>query len=140
MLFDNAFPWPDPNSSINININNNNISGYPIGLEENAGGYTGGPNSLDGTNNWWGSPTAPTIASNPGGTGELIIDEDGVVKYSPFLTFSVNGALLLRSCAPVFFQTALQLGVSIVFFENGVGIYPGTGSGLFRLTDFTVTP
>ncbi|HMH02381.1 MAG TPA: thrombospondin type 3 repeat-containing protein [Terriglobales bacterium] len=72
--------------SSNISINKNNISGYPIGLEENLGGYTGGFNSLDATNNWWGSSTGPTIASNPGGTGELIIDEDGVVKYSPFLT------------------------------------------------------
>jgi hypothetical protein len=26
------------------------------------------------------------------------------------------------------------------FFENGVGIRPGTGSGSFRLMDFTVTP
>ncbi len=81
-----------PNSS--ISINNNNMSGYPIGLEENLGGYTGGFNSLDATNNWWGSSTGPTIASNPGGTGEPIIDEDGVVKYSPFLT-------TFSSCAPV---------------------------------------
>jgi hypothetical protein len=81
-----------PNSS--ITINNNNISGYPIGLEENLGGYTGGFNSLDATNDWWGSSTGPTIASNPGGTGEPIIDEDGVVKYSPFLT-------TFSSCAPV---------------------------------------
>ncbi len=81
-----------PNSS--ITINKNNISGYPIGLEENLGGYTGGFNSLDATNNWWGSSTGPTIASNPGGTGELIIDEDGVVKFSPFLT-------TFSSCAPL---------------------------------------
>ena len=26
------------------------------------------------------------------------------------------------------------------FFSNGVGIKAGTGSGSFRLTDFTVTP
>ena len=26
------------------------------------------------------------------------------------------------------------------FFENGVGIHPGTGSGFFRLMDFSVTP
>src|SRR5205823_10050223 len=45
------------------------------------------------TLNWWGSSTGPTIASNAGGTGELIIDMDGVVKYGPFL-------LTLSSCAP----------------------------------------
>jgi len=82
-----------PNSSITINFNN--ISGYPVaGLEVDAGGYTGGPMSLNATNNWWGSSTGPTIASNPGGTGEIIIDPDGVVKYSPFLT-------AFSSCAPV---------------------------------------
>jgi hypothetical protein len=71
----------------NITINFNNISGYPAGgLEVDTAGYSGGPGSLDATNDWWGSSTGPTIASNPGGTGELIIDPDGVVKYSPFLT------------------------------------------------------
>jgi len=82
-----------PNSSITINFNN--ISGYPVaGLEVDAGGYTGGPMSLNATNNWWGSSTGPTVASNPGGTGEIIIDPDGVVKYSPFLN-------AFSSCAPV---------------------------------------
>jgi hypothetical protein len=82
-----------PNSS--ITINNNNISGYPVaGLQVDTLSYAGGPASLDATNNWWGSATGPTIATNPGGTGEAIIDPDGVVKYSPFRsTFS--------SCAPV---------------------------------------
>jgi hypothetical protein len=85
-----------PNSA--ININKNNIFGYPTGLEEDLGGYLGGFNSLDATNNWWGSGSGPTIASNPGGTGEPIIDQDGVVKYSPFLT-------TFSSCAP-----ALHIG------------------------------
>jgi hypothetical protein len=79
----------------NVTINNNNMSGYPVGLEEDTGGYTPvASNSLDATKNWWGSSTGPTIASNPGGTGERIIDMDHVVKYSPFLT-------TLSSCAPV---------------------------------------
>jgi len=80
-----------PNS--NITIGNNNISGYPVaGLQVDSGGYVGGP--LNATNNWWGSASGPTIASNPGGTGEPIIDPDGVVTYSPFRT-------TLSSCAPV---------------------------------------
>ena len=82
-----------PNSNITINFNN--ISGYPVaGLQVDSGGYTGGPMSLNATNNWWGSSTGPTIASNPGGTGEPIIDPDGVVKYSPFLA-------AFSACAPV---------------------------------------
>jgi hypothetical protein len=78
----------------NITINFNNISGYPVaGLEVDTAGYSGGPGSLDATNDWWGSSTGPTIASNPGGTGEPIIDPDGVVTYKPFLTNPSN-------CAP----------------------------------------
>jgi hypothetical protein len=74
-----------PNANVTINFNN--ISGYPVaGLEVDTAGYTGGPGSLDATNDWWGSATGPTIASNPGGTGEPIIDPDGVVTYKPFLT------------------------------------------------------
>jgi hypothetical protein len=45
------------------------------------------------------------------------------------------------------FQQAVKdvqmIGVSFgggCFFENGVGIQPGTGSGSFRLMDFSVTP
>ncbi len=86
-----------PNSS--ININNNNIFGYAVaGLVVDAGGYSGGFGSLNAENNWWGSATGPTIASNPGGTGAVIIDPDGVVDYSPFKTSP-------SSCAP-----AVQIG------------------------------
>ena len=92
-----AIQVEDPYSvgpNANVTINMNNISGYPTGLEADSGGYTPvAPNSLDATMNWWGSSTGPTIASNPGGTGEPIIDMAGVVKYAPFLT-SVSG------CAP----------------------------------------
>jgi hypothetical protein len=37
----------------------------------------------DASNNWWGSATGPTIASNPGGTGDILDDR---VAYTPFLT------------------------------------------------------
>jgi hypothetical protein len=37
----------------------------------------------DASGNWWGSPTGPTIASNPGGTGDPLDDR---VAYTPFLT------------------------------------------------------
>ena len=69
----------------NVTITQNSISGNPTaGLEIDAaaGAYTG---TLDATNNWWGSPTGPTIASNPGGTGDKIIDPNSQVTYSPFL-------------------------------------------------------
>jgi len=79
IFVDNQFA---PNSG--VTAHQNCISGNTTaGLEEGAGGHTG---TLDATNNWWGSPTGPTIASNPGGTGDKIIDADGVVTYKPFLT------------------------------------------------------
>ena len=40
--------------------------------------------------NWWGSPTGPTIASNPGGTGQSIVDPGGQVDFTPFLTNGVD--------------------------------------------------
>ena len=75
-----------PNSGVTAHANC--ISGNATaGLEENTGGYTPvATGSLDATNNWWGSPSGPTIASNPGGTGDKIIDQDGVVAYNPWLT------------------------------------------------------
>src|ERR1043165_6574424 len=75
----------DPNS--NIAINDNNISGYAgAGLEVLSGGYTG---TLNAERDWWGSPTGPTATGNPGGTGEAIVDPDGVVDFTPFRTAPV---------------------------------------------------
>lgn len=37
----------------------------------------------DASGNYWGSPTGPTIASNPGGTGDPLDDR---VTFTPFLT------------------------------------------------------
>lgn len=77
--------YPDPNSNIRINFNS--IEGNALGgLAVDTGRYSGGPGSLNAENDWWGSATGPTIASNPGGTGQLIVDPDGVVDYRPFLT------------------------------------------------------
>ena len=37
---------------------------------------------VDGTSNWWGSPTGPTIAANPGGNGVAV---SANVTFSPWL-------------------------------------------------------
>lgn len=79
-----------PNS--NITINSNNIAGNAVaGLVVDHLGYAG---VLNAQGDWWGSPTGPTIASNPGGTGDKIDDPDGIVDYNPFLTSP-------SPCAPV---------------------------------------
>ncbi len=69
-----------------ITANNNCLDDNQVaGLNVTTGDYTG---TLDATNNWWGAASGPTIVSNPGGMGDAIIDPDGVVTYSPFLTSS----------------------------------------------------
>src|SRR5262249_26835281 len=76
------------NPSTNIVMFCNSIQGYAgDGLELVPGGYTG---TLNAMNNWWGSATGPTIASNPGATGQNIIDAGGQVVYTPFLTANVD--------------------------------------------------
>ena len=61
-------------------INTNNITGNNVGLT-----YAGSE-VIDAKNDWWGSATGPTIASNPGGTGDTIVNASNSVVYSPFLT------------------------------------------------------
>lgn len=71
-----------PNTGITAHTNC--ISGNAAaGLEEDSGGHSG---TLNATSNWWGKSSGPTIASNPSGSGDVIIDSDGVVAYSPFTT------------------------------------------------------
>jgi hypothetical protein len=41
---------------------------------------------LDARFNFWGDASGPTIASNPGGTGEVIEDPGALADYSSFLT------------------------------------------------------
>jgi len=61
----------------------NCIDGNSVaGMHVDAGGYSG---MLDAENNWWGSPSGPTHPDNPGGNGDVIIDDDDVVDFVPFL-------------------------------------------------------
>ena len=77
-------------SAIRLSDGNTGVTGHMnciqgnsvAGLELFPGGHVG---TLNADMNWWGSSTGPTIASNPGGTGDAIIDPDGVVDYTPFL-------------------------------------------------------
>ncbi|HVS31202.1 MAG TPA: hypothetical protein VMS98_07080 [Thermoanaerobaculia bacterium] len=61
---------------------NNNIAG------NTAGGTYNGTETINVDNNWWGSPTGPTVASNPGGTGDSLAGTGAAFfDYTPFLTF-----------------------------------------------------
>jgi hypothetical protein len=75
-----------------VNFSCNSISGYgSAGLEVDAGAYTG---TLNATLDWWGAASGPTVASNPGGTGQAIVDPSGVVDYTPFLAGATDGDAL----------------------------------------------
>ena len=72
----------------NFVVRDNNIAGNLMaGLEVATGTYSG---VLNAENNWWNSPTGPLTPTNPGGTGDKIIDPDGVVDYTPFRTAAIN--------------------------------------------------
>src|SRR5688572_23132499 len=132
----------------------NSISGYTgAGLELDANAYEG---PLQATLNWWGNATGPTIASNPGGSGQAIIDPATQVIYAPFATVgtdfepltpgfecrptatlygvnSSNTLLRFNSATPETIETAvvisgLQGGEAII----GIDFRPTTGQ-LFAL-------
>jgi len=76
------------NSGIKAHFNC--IDGNTVaGLQVDSGGHLG---TLNAENNWWGSANGPTHPSNPGGTGDAIIDPDGVVDFIPFLKSCPSGA------------------------------------------------
>jgi hypothetical protein len=71
-----------PNSGVSAHMNC--ITGNSVaGLEVATAGYSG---TLDAENNWWGSSTGPKYNGAGPGTGDNILDPDGVVDYQPFLT------------------------------------------------------
>ncbi len=62
---------------------NNNIAGNVVGATYN------GTETINVDNNWWGSATGPTVASNPGGTGDSLSGTGAAFfDYTPFLTFT----------------------------------------------------
>jgi hypothetical protein len=74
----------------NIKIADNHIQGNAtagLQIDAAAGSYTG---VLDDRFNWWGSATGPTTASNPGGTGDKLIDPNTHVRFQPWLTSATD--------------------------------------------------
>ena len=96
----------------NISASGNNIAGnLTSGLEVATGTYTG---VLKAENNWWNSPSGPTTPANPGGTGDAIVDPDGVVDFTPFLTSAINDSDedgILDPCDVVCEETQCGCGV-----------------------------
>ena len=62
-----------------VDINDNSIYHNTTAGLENDSSVT-----INADYNWWGDPSGPTNAANPGGTGDAIIDPS--VTFSPWLT------------------------------------------------------
>jgi len=73
-----------PSSGIVINENNVGLAGpanFPLdGLLVDVGAHQG---TVNAECNWWGSPTGPINATNPGGAGEEVV---GDADFVPWLT------------------------------------------------------
>jgi uncharacterized repeat protein (TIGR01451 family) len=77
-----------PNST--VTANNNCIAGNSIsGLRVATLSYSGGLGSLNAQNNWWGAASGPSGVGP--GSGDAIVDPDGVVDFTPFLASSNCG-------------------------------------------------
>ncbi len=61
----------------NLKVNLNSITGNLTGYDHYNASFT-----ADGEKNWWDSPTGPTHAGNPGGTGDSASDD---VDFTPWL-------------------------------------------------------
>ena len=81
--------------TISTNVaNQNNIFGNAIGAR-----YLG----LEIINvefNWWGSPTGPTHVNNPGGAGDLVVDDGDGIDYDPFRTTPAGGTPCIPTPPP----------------------------------------
>jgi len=80
--------WFESNPSFStaqVHNNNFNLPASQFGIAVSPA-LVGGP--VDGTCNWWNSPTGPTIASNAGGTGAMA---SANVTYNPWLIAPAPG-------------------------------------------------
>jgi hypothetical protein len=94
------------------------------------------------TDYWWSNPMSYSLESLKSGDKTLVAlfsdpaewsDYNGHFGSDPVYTAAFNAAV----------KDVQFVGLSFgggCFFENGVGIQPGTGSAYFRLMDFTATP
>jgi hypothetical protein len=71
-----------------VHNNNFNLTAASYGIAVHPA--IAGSGSVDGTCNWWGSPTGPTAASNPTGTGAQVSPR---VTYVPWLNTPAPGAV-----------------------------------------------
>jgi hypothetical protein len=84
------FSATQPPSTISSNVaHQNNITGNLVGAQ-----YLGSE-TINAESNWWSSSTGPTHPSNPGGTGDPVVDNGplvmGGIDFTPFRTSPAAG-------------------------------------------------
>jgi hypothetical protein len=77
-----------------VHMNNFNVTPASFGIAVHPA-LSGG--SVDGTCNWWNSPSGPTAASNPGGTGAQVSPN---VSYAPWLIAPAAGGACFGGNVP----------------------------------------
>lgn len=75
-------------------VNMNNIFGNAIGAR-----YLG-TETINAEFNWWGSSTGPTHPSNPGGMGDLVVDDGNGIDFVPFRTSPAGGTPCIPTPPP----------------------------------------
>jgi hypothetical protein len=119
--------------TISTNVaNENNIFGNAIGAR-----YLG-PETINAESNWWGSSTGPTHPSNPGGMGDLIVDDGNGIDFVPFRTTPAGGT----PCIPTPPPSGKVTGGGQINVANGRGSFGfnakqdgGVGSGHLNYTN-----
>ena len=94
---DSICVWFEANPSFGaaqVHTNNFNVTAASGGIVVHPA-LTGG--SVNGTCNWWNSPSGPTAASNPGGTGAQV---SANVSYQPWLIAPAPGGSCIGGNVP----------------------------------------
>jgi hypothetical protein len=92
------------------------------------------------TDYWWSDFAVSTLESLKTGDKTITVDFSDPSAWSDWNGQSGTTELAAFNAAVKDVQfVGLSFGGGC-FFENGVGIQPGTGSAYFRLMDFTATP
>lgn len=82
-------------STAQVHQNNFNLTAASFGIAVHPA--IPGAGAVNGTCNWWNSPTGPTSASNPGGTGAQVSPR---VTFAPWLIAPAPGGACLGGNVP----------------------------------------
>ncbi|HEX8911866.1 MAG TPA: hypothetical protein VF796_05870 [Humisphaera sp.] len=83
--------------------------------------------TVDARGNFWGSSTGPTAASNPAGTGDLVVTAPGLVALAPWLTAAPSATTQVWSAGGATLRVDAAAGTFTFFTADGT-TFTGTGA------------